>query len=180
MSRPLSRAERKLWEEVRRTVRPLAASGSAQAAEAKDELPGETALPPVPTAPAPVRARPSIAAPPPLAPLEDRLVRRLSRGLAQVDARIDLHGMRQEKAFRSLLSFLRHAQARGAKVALVVTGKGKAGEEGRGVLREMAPAWLARPDLRGVVLGFGEAGHRHGGAGALYVRLRRRRSERSS
>jgi DNA-nicking Smr family endonuclease len=88
--------------------------------------------------------------------------------------------MRQEKAFRSLISFLRHAQSRGAKVVLVVTGKGRPGEEGRGVLREMVPAWLSRPDMRGVVLGFGEAGRRQGGAGALYVRLRRRRSERSS
>ena len=82
--------------------------------------------------------------------------------------------MRQERAFAVLVSFLRHAQARGARIVLVITGKGREGEEGRGVLRQAVPGWLARPDLRDLVVGFEEAGRRHGGAGALYVRLRRR------
>jgi DNA-nicking Smr family endonuclease len=98
-----------------------------------------------------------------------------------VDGRIDLHGMRQDRAFSALLGFLRQSQARGFRTVLVITGKGKesldfpAGK-GRGVLRQSVPAWLARPDLRDLVLGFEEAGRRHGGAGALYVRLRRRRA----
>ena len=120
--------------------------------------------------PAPLAARENA----PLAAFEEKLRRRLARGLTQVDARIDLHGMRQERAFAVLVSYLRHAQAHGAKIVLVITGKGREGEEGRGVLRQAVPGWLARPDMRDLVLGFEEAGRRHGGAGALYVRLRRR------
>jgi DNA-nicking Smr family endonuclease len=45
--------------------------------------------------------------------------------------------------------------------------------EERGILRRMVPTWLAAPDMRAVVIGFDEAGPGHGGAGALYVRLRR-------
>jgi DNA-nicking Smr family endonuclease len=86
--------------------------------------------------------------------------------------------MRQERAFHALGSFLRKAQSRGDRLVLVVTGKGRAGEAGRGVLRESVPAWLARPDLRQLVVGWEEAGRRHGGAGALYVRVRRRREVR--
>jgi DNA-nicking Smr family endonuclease len=92
-----------------------------------------------------------------------------------VDARIDLHGMRQERAFTALLSFLHRSQARNQKTVLVITGKGRDGHDGRGVLRQTVPAWLARPEFRDLVLGVEEAGRRHGGAGALYVRLRRRR-----
>ena len=55
---------------------------------------------------------------------------------------------------------------------IVVTGKGRASSwmDEPGVLRRLAPHWLRAPDLRAVVLGFEEAA-RHGGAGALYVRL---------
>jgi DNA-nicking Smr family endonuclease len=108
-------------------------------------------------------------------PLEERDRRRLARGLAEVDARIDLHGMRQERAFSALLSFLYRCQARNQKTVLVITGKGREGHDGRGVLRQSVPAWLARPEFRDLVVGIEEAGRRHGGAGALYVRLRRRR-----
>ncbi len=64
---------------------------------------------------------------------------------------------------------------------LVITGKGApGGERGpdgaeRGVLRRMVPHWLAAADMRAVVVGFEEASRGHGGAGALYVRIRRRR-----
>ena len=58
----------------------------------------------------------------------------------------------------------------------MITGKGRNGGEGeatRGVLRRLVPIWLASAELRAVVVGFDEAGRAHGGAGALYVRLRR-------
>jgi DNA-nicking Smr family endonuclease len=114
--------------------------------------------------------------PPPLTRLEERARRRLSRGISGVDASIDLHGMVQERAFHTLLGFLRRSQAQGARLVLVITGKGRQAEDGRGILRQAVPGWLARPDFRDVVLGFEEAGVRHGGSGALYVRLRRRRA----
>ncbi|HEY1943427.1 MAG TPA: Smr/MutS family protein [Roseiarcus sp.] len=128
------------------------------------------------------QAKPRPAPPPPLAPLERRLKRDLARGRAGVDSALDLHGMTQAQAHQALRGFLLHAQAQGDRLVVVVTGKGNA--RGRaaalswvdepGVLRRLVPHWLREPDLRVVVLGFEEAGRAHGGAGALYVRLRRR------
>jgi DNA-nicking Smr family endonuclease len=112
-------------------------------------------------------------APPPLAPLETRLRQRLARGRVGVDDTLDLHGYRQDQAHRVLRDFLIRAQTRGAKLVLVVTGKGRTAAE-PGVLRRAVPLWLEAPDLRSVVVGFGEATPTHGGSGALYVRLRRK------
>lgn len=174
MTRRLTGEERELWEKLRRSVRPLrpVAAADKPPPQSDDEFSATARRAQSSSAPTP--ARPA----PPLAALEERTRRRLSRGLLELDARIDLHGMRQERAFAALISFLRHAQARGDRLVLVITGKGRAGEEGRGVLREAVPSWLARREFRALVVGFEEAGRRHGGAGALYVRLRRRSEAR--
>ncbi len=177
MVRRLTRDEREIWDRLRRSVRPLRASeAEREQAPARGPAPGadaaERASRPAVKAAA---SRPSPASGPPLARLEDRARRRLARGLTDVDARIDLHGMRQERAFAALMSFLRHAQMRGHRLVLVITGRGREGGEGKGVLRQGVPAWLARPEVRDLILGIEEAGRRHGGSGALYVRIRRRR-----
>ena len=117
-------------------------------------------------------------APPPLAPLETRLRQRLARGRLGVDDTLDLHGHRQDQAHRVLRDFLIRAQTRGAKLVLVVTGKGRTASE-PGVLRRSVPLWLEAADLRSVVVGFGEASATHGGSGALYVRLRRKEPKNS-
>ncbi len=177
MTRRLTTDEHELWTRLRQTVKPLRHSHKAQS---------ETA------APSPAKPKPrhkadapktSSAAPtakpgktPPLAPLEEKTRRRLARGAVEIEARIDLHGMRQERAFSALSAFLRSQQASGARIVLVVTGKGREGSEGRGVLRESVPHWLAGGELRPFVVGFEEAHRRHGGGGALYVRIRRRRA----
>ncbi|MGO8833981.1 MAG: Smr/MutS family protein [Roseiarcus sp.] len=127
------------------------------------------------------RPAPRPPAPPPLATLDKRLRRRLARGRSAVDRSIDLHGMNQAQAHEALRRFLASAQASGERLVVVVTGKGAAratgpgasGFEAPGVLRRLVPHWLHASDLRPIVLGFEEAGRAHGGAGALYVRLRR-------
>ena len=117
--------------------------------------------------------------PPSLAPIDDRTRRRLVRGAMAIDERLDLHGLTQEAAHSVLRRFLVTARDRGARIVLVITGKGRPGgaweTHERGVLRRSVPHWLADPSLRGVVVGFEEAHLAHGGAGAIYVRLRRRR-----
>ena len=118
--------------------------------------------------------------PPSLAPLDDRTRRRLVRGAVPIDERLDLHGLTQDAAHMALRRFLVTARDRGARVVLVITGKGKPGGSAfdhheRGVLRRSVPHWLSDPTLRGVVIGFEEAHLAHGGSGAIYVRLRRRR-----
>ena len=152
-------------------ARPLpTASNPVSVAEAP-------APPPIPAEPP--AGRPAKPSAPPLAPIERRLKRELARGRAAIDAALDLHGLTQAEAHQALRGFLRHSQARGARLVIIVTGKGGALDEPgqwpheRGVLRRLTPQWLREPDLRSVVLGFEEAGRAHGGSGALYVRLRR-------
>jgi DNA-nicking Smr family endonuclease len=115
----------------------------------------------------------------PLAPIDRRARQALRRGRQGIDAVLDLHGLRQEEAHAALRRFLARQQAAGSKLVLVVTGKGAApGQDAaaeRGILRRVVPHWLRQAELRGLVVGFDEAGREHGGAGALYVRLRRRR-----
>jgi DNA-nicking Smr family endonuclease len=70
-------------------------------------------------------------------------------------------------------------------MVLVITGKGGKADRSdasfddwstqRGVLRRSVPLWLDDPELRGIVIGYGAAGVRHGGEGALYIRLRKAR-----
>jgi DNA-nicking Smr family endonuclease len=129
------------------------------------------------TAPS-ARATPAPAAPkppPPLAPLERRLRQKLARGRAAPEAAIDLHGMRRQEAFTALHQFLSRAQREGARLVLVVTGKGERGmSDEPGVLRKSVPTWLRGAQYHSIIVGFEEASRPHGGAGALYVRLKKR------
>ena len=85
------------------------------------------------------------------------------------------------EAERALATFLAKSQARGHRCVLVITGKGGerrgADFERTGVLRRMVPLWLNAPANRARVLAFDEARAQHGGGGALYVLLKRARSE---
>ncbi|HEY1836270.1 MAG TPA: Smr/MutS family protein [Rhizomicrobium sp.] len=131
----------------------------------------------------------SVARPIPRAPrptgLDGRTAERLSRGQLAPEAKLDLHGLTEDAAHRALVAFLRGAHARGVRLALVVTGKGGAAQRDdapfdlgldgrkRGVLRTMTPRWLKEPELARFVADTRAAHIRHGGAGALYVYLRK-------
>jgi DNA-nicking Smr family endonuclease len=89
--------------------------------------------------------------------------------------------MRQDEAHEALRRFVKGAHQMGFAVILVVTGKGASGTddrgvfEERGVLRRTVPHWLRMADMRSFVIGFEAAAPHHGGSGALYVRIRRKR-----
>lgn len=100
---------------------------------------------------------------------------RMRRGQLPIEARLDLHGHTQVEAHRALDSFLAAGQASGKRCVLVVTGRGLAKQDG-GVLRRAVPRWLNQPPNRARILAFDQAQPRHGGAGALYVLLRRARA----
>jgi DNA-nicking Smr family endonuclease len=173
--RRLSDEEIALWTEVARGV----ARRRGAALPTPSNPDAGKPPPPPPSAAEGLQSRPAKPSPPPLAPIERRLKRELARGRGAIDAALDLHGLTQAEAHQALRGFLRHSQARGARLVIVVTGKGGPVDEPgswpheRGVLKRLAPHWLRELDLRSVVLGFEEAGRAHGGSGALYVRLRR-------
>jgi DNA-nicking Smr family endonuclease len=127
------------------------------------------------------------------AEFDRRTLRQVAAGKVRIDARLDLHGLQQETAHARLRAFLASCQANRHRMVLVITGKGgvrplaadlcshrKGGSEGsdpssRGVLRRSVPQWLDEPEFRAIVLGYAAAGVRHGGEGALYIRLRKAR-----
>lgn len=108
--------------------------------------------------------------------VDKRTVQRLKRGQLDIEARLDLHGLTQSVAHARLDGFLTAAQDRGLRCVLVITGKGRVGEAG-GVLRQMVPRWLNTPPNRGRVLSMTQAQPKHGGAGALYLLLRRKKTK---
>jgi DNA-nicking Smr family endonuclease len=191
-SRPIGPDEADLWSLTARTIAPVKAKArvpSIETPQAKREPPPAKAKPRAdekeakpahlpPPKPAATRAKA-----PPLAEFDRRKVRQIASGRVEIDARIDLHGARQRDARSRLRGFLLDAQARGCRTVLVITGKGGEaapdrlgalmGEAQRGVLRSNVPLWLAEPDLRAIVLGYTQAAPKHGGAGALYVQLRK-------
>jgi len=182
--RRLSAEELRLWRAVAAQAKPLPG-------KTLPETPAEVTPPPPPAEPAPPARRPGAkgrAAPPsPAAPpvaddlahgrtagVDRRQAERLSRGKLTVEATLDLHGLTQAAARARLDVFIEAASDAGRRCVLVITGKGLMKEDG-GILRQQVPRWLNQSPNRGRVLAFDYAQPRHGGMGALYVLLKRRR-----
>jgi DNA-nicking Smr family endonuclease len=172
-SRRLSEGERVLWREITRGIQPLRPL-AIEDIEAESDTRGSPT--PVAAPPRPAKSppqKPKTDSLPELTPLGRRAKQRVARGRDTIDGRLDLHGLTQAEAHGVLLRFLQAAQARGAKLVIVITGKGRGGEGG--VLKRQVPMWLALPEFRSLVVGIEEAHQRHGGEGALYLRVRRPR-----
>jgi DNA-nicking Smr family endonuclease len=152
-------------------AKPEAAPKSAPSAPAKPVPPAQPALP--------IMRKRSIAG------LDQRKADRLRRGELEIDARLDLHGMTQDAAHASLSSFMQRAAAQNHRCVLVITGKGSPRQRDddtagvmpvrAGILRSAVPRWLAEPNLRALIVAVHPAAPQHGGDGALYVLLKRRR-----
>ena len=126
------------------------------------------------------------APPPPIATFDRKKVRKIRSGQVEIEARIDLHGMRQDEAHSALVRFLLRCQSKEQRWVLVITGKGKLTDSDphapfdltrpreRGVLKRNVPRWLDEPELRHLVVSYTTAAIQHGGEGALYIHLRKR------
>jgi DNA-nicking Smr family endonuclease len=195
--RPLSEDEHKLWKAVVKDARPLS-RGKISPEPELDPAPAKAIGPKIAPVPKPVSSVPrtrSVSefikanpAPPPLNTLDRRTSQRLARGQIEAEARLDLHGMRQDEARPALLRFLTRSRTEGSRCVLVITGKGESpfarhvlhsvryheASDHSGVLRSALPQWLGEPEFRVHVSGFQPAHPRHGGGGAFYVWLRKR------
>ena len=170
MVRRLREEDRRLWRDAMRGVKPLGYDAAETTAVAATSPPAPTP-PSIPSRVARGRAGEEAVAP----PLDRRVLLRIKRGEMAIDARLDLHGMTQEAAHRALARFIAEAAGDGARLALVITGKGRGGE---GILRAAVPRWLNEPALRARIVAIAPAPPQLGGGGALCVSLRRSR-ERS-
>jgi DNA-nicking Smr family endonuclease len=178
--RDLREDERALWDEVTRDVRRVRASAAKPVKPVAENK--RTAR--VPDAPAH-----RVPAPRKLAAfgVDGATAERLKRGKVEPDAVLDLHGLTQAQAHARLSAFVAQAHKQGYRCVLVITGKGSplpapGGDHGfvmperskAGVLKLMVPRWLE--EERALVAGVQGAHAKHGGAGALYVYLRRKRT----
>jgi DNA-nicking Smr family endonuclease len=179
------------WRRLSETVTPLSGKARKPAAKPKPRpVPATpTAAKPSPPAPAPTAPAAPIPADLPLgrrraiAGLDRRKADRLRRGELAIDARLDLHGMTQEAAHAALNRFIEQAAARDHRCLLVITGKGSPrwNEDAAimparsGILRQAVPRWLGEPALRPLIVAVHPAAAQHGGDGALYLLLKRRR-----
>lgn len=104
---------------------------------------------------------------------------KMRKGKLAPEARIDLHGMTMAQAHPALTNFIMSSHARGLRLVLVITGKGKDRDEGgpiptrMGILKHQTPQWLRAAPLKLLVMQVTEAHLSHGGSGAYYVYLRR-------
>ncbi len=194
--------ERQLWERTMAGAKPLPASAPrpgeppaqpaepAEATEAPHRAPRAPAPPAPPPVPVAAAFNPDLgaadrdAAPArSLSGLDKRNALRLRRGQLAIEAELDLHRHTVAEAHRALTRFIADARDGGKRCVLVITGKGEGGEARHrpgnetpsGVLRRELPRWLSEPESRARVVAWHPARPQHGGDGALYVLLRRRR-----
>lgn len=193
MTRRLSPEDRELWERVKGSVVPLHSAQPIPAPAPKPAPP--TASKPAPPPPAPLPAfqvgqavdhrrsddlLPGLAESLAQGPLrmDAGTFGRMRKGKLSPQGRIDLHGMTLAEAHPALISFILGSRAKGRRLVLVITGKGRVTDDlapmpaRAGRLRHDVPRWLALAPLAGAVLQVTPAHRRHGGEGALYVYLR--------
>ena len=171
--------EEDLWNRVARTATPILKPN------VKPRMPSDTPKPRVETVPtfkipefrvgeksetALNRVKPN--APP--VRMDKKAFGRMKRGKSKPEARIDLHGMTAATAHTALTAFLLRSHDQGLRLVLVITGKGQRNGE-TGILKRQLPHWVTLPPLNRIVLQTAEAHQRHGGSGAFYVYLSRRR-----
>ncbi|MBI1237046.1 MAG: DNA mismatch repair protein MutS [Alphaproteobacteria bacterium] len=177
--RPLTPDEKLLWDQLAGEAKPL--KKRARVPEKK-------------TKPAPKPKTPGESLPPPTAAMyrlpelsaghydgiDKRTQERFRKGEMPIDGRLDLHGDRTEEARARVIAFIQHHALAESRFLLIITGKGTfggdAGDAPRGVLKAALPGWLAEDAVRPYILAFDTAKTRHGGSGAFYVLLRRRRN----
>lgn len=199
----LNKEDQALWRAFSRSVKPLPgqkhigkkaentgfSSDSRETKASAEHKQSKTKRGIQPSQPASKPPAITVKPAPDLNQFDDKKIRRLNSGRLKVEARLDLHGMRQNEALAELRRFLNASVNKDHRTVLIITGKGFSrsdderdwfdrSDRERGVLRRMLPNWLEQPEFRSMVVSYTSAGPRHGGDGAFYVQLRsqRRRS----
>ncbi|AXB75621.1 Smr/MutS family protein [Novosphingobium sp. P6W] len=188
--RRLTAEETEIWAQVARTVKPLEKRRPASAVAIAEATRTVAEAPPPPLPVRKVKGR----VPPPLAPrpvppkpkaetqahLDGSWDKRITKGTLMPDFSLDLHGATLDQAYTRLMHGLTQARAMGARVVLIVTGKSRpvdAADRGtaRGAIRAKVSDWLSASDHASDIVAIRGAHRRHGGQGAIYVVLKKRR-----
>ncbi|TCU59769.1 DNA-nicking Smr family endonuclease [Novosphingobium sp. PhB57] len=188
--RRLTADEAEIWAQVARTVtplekrRPVAIPTALMAAPVRTVVLPPASPPkkvkgriPAPLPPKPVATKPKADAP---LHLDGSWEKRISKGTLVPDFSLDLHGSNLDQAYVRLMHGLTQAKAMGARVVLIVTGKPRPVDAmdratARGAIRAKITDWLAASDHALDIVAIRGAHRRHGGQGAIYVVLKKRR-----
>jgi DNA-nicking Smr family endonuclease len=109
--------------------------------------------------------------------LDSKIFQQLKAGRLSAEGHLDLHGQNADQALDALLFFMRESYLAGRRMVLVIPGRGKNSPRGLGILRQELQTWLTREPLKRIVLAFCTAQPKDGGAGALYVLLRKMKKQ---
>lgn len=179
-ARFLQPEEKDLWDHVTQTVRRTSLRPSSPKEAIEDQpdrrnaAPRRRAVMPPPVPVAQKRSEPlSHGA---TQGMDGRTAMRMKRGKLDIHGRLDLHGHTQRAAHQALETFLSESFHRDRRTVLVITGKGDPVAGRPGVLKDTVPRWLNEMPMRQWVTGFSYAAVKDGGEGALYVRIKRRRT----
>ncbi len=164
--RSLTEEEKLLWKYVTRNDTPLVI-GMVEEEIIKPEK-TKIAKPPVEKT-QPKNQPPKTKSKGDYSGIDKNTATRFKRGESPIDATLDLHGMTQLKAHSAFISFFQKHLKADSRRLLVITGKGS------GILQQAFPKWLDSPDISGHVLAYDEAKAKHGGSGAYYILLKRKR-----
>ena len=110
-----------------------------------------------------------------LTQMDGKLAKRFKREEFKIEAVLDLHGVTEKDAFERVCEFIKHSYSQKKRCLLIVTGKGidDALFSERGVLRKSVPNWLSHSEVAPLILGYRNPSEALGGAGALYILLRK-------
>ena len=192
--KPLAPEDKELWDKVRATTRPMHSgepqglSRPTKSTQAKTAKSAKSAPATAPIKPFAIGSKADAFATIPnriegrqTSPVDRRAMQQMRKGRLRPEARIDLHGMTQTQALPALTGFIMRALADDRRMVLVITGNGRDRDEAgpipvrRGVLRHNVPGWLRAGPVAKQILDILPAHQSHGGEGAFYVYLRRRR-----
>ena len=105
--------------------------------------------------------------------IDRNLLRSLRRGDFSVQGRLDLHGMTAAQAKDAVERFLSDNRRAKKRCVLIVHGRGLNSKDQIPVLKDGLKQWLSQKRVGQMVLAFATARPQDGGAGAVYVLLRR-------
>ncbi len=105
--------------------------------------------------------------------IDPLVLNKLRNGGYSPEAHLDLHGQNSLQAQDSLMIFIKSAYYKNMRTLLIITGRGKNSPNRQGILKADLQEWLTKDPFKRVVLGFCTAKPCDGGAGAMYVLLRK-------
>ena len=189
MVRRLAPEEKALWGKVMATVKPLVVARvvaeppaptkpapptkSVRVERSRDTAKSSTTTRPIDFA----RGEREVKKPPAQNTLDSTWDRRIHKGAIIPDISVDLHETNLSGAYARLDNTLEQAIHQKLRVVLLVTGKprehDRASGQGRGAIAAVVRDWLASSRHASSISAVRNAHPRHGGAGALYIVLKR-------